>query len=135
MQLHEKISLMRKIKGWSQEKIAEKLNMSINGYSKIERGETDVQLSRLENIARIFGIKLLDLINFDDNKILNFSSSYGDSHDNNFNNYINNQNSKSFEYEIEKMSLIIEHKNQEIFHLRKELEQSEQIINLLKKNS
>jgi len=120
MQLHDKIGLMRKMRGWSQEQIAEKLEMSTNGYSKIERGETDIQLSRLNQITEIFDIELKDLINFDDNKILNFSSSHYESH---FNNYVNTQNSAKLEYEIDKMSLIIDHKNQEIVHMKIEIKQ------------
>jgi transcriptional regulator with XRE-family HTH domain len=58
MQLHEKIGLLRKIKGWSQEEMADKLQMSVHGYANIERGETDVQLSRLEQISQVFGLVL-----------------------------------------------------------------------------
>ena len=39
MKVHEKIRLIRESKHWSQEDMAEKLNMSLNGYVKIERGE------------------------------------------------------------------------------------------------
>lgn len=48
MSVHEKIRLVRQLKGWSQEDVANKLGMSPNGYGSIERGETDVNLSRLE---------------------------------------------------------------------------------------
>jgi transcriptional regulator with XRE-family HTH domain len=34
--------------------MADKLYMSPNGYANIERGETDVQISRLEQIAGYF---------------------------------------------------------------------------------
>ncbi|WP_069471922.1 hypothetical protein [Candidatus Marithrix sp. Canyon 246] len=36
----------------------------MNGYANIERGETDVQVSRLEQIAETFGMGLLELFNF-----------------------------------------------------------------------
>jgi transcriptional regulator with XRE-family HTH domain len=61
MKVHEKIRSMRLSKGWSQEEMANKLNLSLNGYANIERGETDVQVSRLEKIAEVFGIELLEL--------------------------------------------------------------------------
>ena len=54
MELHEKIRSIRKLKGWSQEEIAAKLEMSSNGYGSIERGGTDVNLSRLISIAELF---------------------------------------------------------------------------------
>ncbi len=41
MHIHEKIRFLRQQKGWSQEKMAEKLDMTSNGYAKIERGETE----------------------------------------------------------------------------------------------
>ena len=39
MEIHEKISAIRHLRGWSQEDMAAKLNMSKNGYAKIERGK------------------------------------------------------------------------------------------------
>ncbi|MFI3221996.1 MAG: helix-turn-helix transcriptional regulator, partial [Methylococcaceae bacterium] len=59
---HEKIKFIRQLKGWSQEDMAEKLAMSINGYGSIERGETNVNLSRLEQIAQLFGMELSELV-------------------------------------------------------------------------
>jgi transcriptional regulator with XRE-family HTH domain len=35
---------MRQLKEFSQEDMAEKLGLSLNGYANIERGETDVQM-------------------------------------------------------------------------------------------
>lgn len=64
MNVHEKIKLMRETKEWSQEEMAEKLNMSVSGYSKIERGETNPHISKLEQIAQILGIDLIELISF-----------------------------------------------------------------------
>lgn len=61
MQYHEKLKLFRQLKGWSQEQVAEQLAMSVGGYGAIERGVTDVQVSRLEQIAQLFGIELTDL--------------------------------------------------------------------------
>lgn len=84
MQLSEKIGWMRKVKGWSQEDMAERLGMSLNGYAKIERGETDLPLSRLEKISEIFEINLMDLIGLEDRGIFNIASTNCES----FNNHI-----------------------------------------------
>jgi transcriptional regulator with XRE-family HTH domain len=54
---------MRQQNGWSQEETAAKLNMSTNGYGSIERGDTDVNLSRLKDIASIFGVNVSELFN------------------------------------------------------------------------
>jgi len=70
MKLHEKIRFMRQLQGWSQEDMADKLEMSVSGYAHIERGETDVQLSKLEKIAKAFGVDLLELLTFGEKNII-----------------------------------------------------------------
>ncbi|MFI3194249.1 MAG: helix-turn-helix transcriptional regulator [Methylococcaceae bacterium] len=54
MSVNEKIRLVRETKGWTQEEVAEKLQMSNNGYGDIERGETDIKLSRLLQLSELF---------------------------------------------------------------------------------
>jgi len=65
MKPHENIKFFRLQKQWTQDDLAEKLNMSSNGYGDIERGDTDVTWSRLEQIAQIFEMDVVDLITFD----------------------------------------------------------------------
>lgn len=48
MEVHEKIRFLRESKDWSQEAMAGKLNMSVSGYSKIERGETKIAIPKLK---------------------------------------------------------------------------------------
>lgn len=62
MNINEKIKRLREGKHWSQEEMAQKLNMSKNGYAKIERGETSVSLARLEQVAAVLGIGLCELL-------------------------------------------------------------------------
>jgi transcriptional regulator with XRE-family HTH domain len=73
MPAHEKIRFLRQAKGWTQEEVADKLKMSQNGYGSIERGETDVNLSRLEQIAELFEIKLSELLGMDEKAVFNQS--------------------------------------------------------------
>lgn len=85
VEVHEKIKLLRLTKDWSQEEVAAKLDMSPNGYGSIERGETDVNLSRLKKIAQLFGVEPAAL--FDDGKnIFNFNGNtqYGGQHNQNY---------------------------------------------------
>ena len=60
MKINEKIKHLREGKHWSQEEMAQKLNMSKNGYAKIERGETSASLGRLEQVAAVLGIGLCE---------------------------------------------------------------------------
>lgn len=62
MNINEKIRKFRESKEWSQEQMAEKLNMSLNGYAKIERGETKLYLDKLEQIAQILDLDVVELI-------------------------------------------------------------------------
>ncbi|WP_165010542.1 helix-turn-helix domain-containing protein [Neisseria yangbaofengii] len=62
METHDKIRLMRELRQWSQEDVAEKLEMSAGGYAKIERGETQLSLPRLEQLAAVFRVDVWDLL-------------------------------------------------------------------------
>jgi transcriptional regulator with XRE-family HTH domain len=126
MQLHEKICLLRKIKGWSQEEMADKLQMSVHGYANIERGETDVQLSRLEQISQVLEVELQNLFGMNDRVVFNLTNtSHDQSSQNNFQ-FLMAQ--RELEHELDKARLIIEQQNKEIKYLK-------EIIELMKTQS
>lgn len=66
-----KIKKIRDLKGYTQEYLANKLNMSVTGYGKIERDEVDLPYSRLQQIANAFSLKVEDLVAFDEKHIFN----------------------------------------------------------------
>ena len=70
MKIGNNIRKMRELRSLTQDDMAEKLAMSQNGYSRIERDETDVPFSRLVQIAKALDVELLDLITFDGDKLL-----------------------------------------------------------------
>lgn len=65
------IRIVRLLRNLSQENMAEDLKMSQQGYSKLERGERDIKFSKLDAIARILGLKVEDILSFDDKIIFN----------------------------------------------------------------
>ena len=69
MSVNEKIRKFREAKDWSQEQMADKLNMSLNGYAKIERGESKIYLDKLEQIAQVFDIDVIELMQSDGKNI------------------------------------------------------------------
>ncbi len=71
MSVNEKIRLVREAKGLTQEQMAEKLEISRNSYGEIERGDTDVKLSKLEKIAEQFEMKLSELVDLSDKGTIN----------------------------------------------------------------
>ena len=64
--LGKKIRLLRHQKSWSQEDVAKQLEISIPAFSKIETGITDINLSRLEQIAKLFEMTVVQLLTFND---------------------------------------------------------------------
>lgn len=64
--LGKKIRLLRHQKAWSQEDVAKRLDISIPAFSKIETGITDTNLSRLEQIANLFEMSVVQLLTFND---------------------------------------------------------------------
>ena len=59
----QNIKYLRVQNGWTQNDIANRLGISIPALSKIETGITDVNLSRLEQIAHIYEVTLVQLLN------------------------------------------------------------------------
>jgi transcriptional regulator with XRE-family HTH domain len=54
----QRMSQIREARGWSQEAVAKNLEISSTAYAKIERGETDVPLSRLQAIAKALQVDM-----------------------------------------------------------------------------
>jgi len=63
------IRTLRHQHGWSQEDVANRLGISIPAFSKIETGVTDINLSRLEQIANIFELNVVNLLALDAEEI------------------------------------------------------------------
>lgn len=56
------IRRLRQKKGWTLVQIAEKVKVSVPAFSKIETGPTDINMSRLAQLADIFGVSILDIL-------------------------------------------------------------------------
>ncbi len=56
MKLHEKIFNQRRLKGLSQEELAEKIGVSRQAVSKWETGEALPEITKLKALADIFGV-------------------------------------------------------------------------------
>ena len=68
---HTKIKQIRELKNLTQEYIADRLNLSIRAYSKIEAGETQLTINRLNEISEILEIDPIELLGFDHQQIFN----------------------------------------------------------------
>lgn len=126
METYEKIKMMREMNQWTQEEVAEKLGMSTTGYAKIERGQTNVSVEKLKQIAQIFNINIAQLL--DDNEKLVICS-IGDNHSN-YNNYFG-MNEKLIA-QNEKQQLEIQLKDELLKQKDAEITALKELIELLK---
>lgn len=109
-----KIKQLRIGKQWSRQQVAEKLNISLTAYANIERGETDICITRLEEISELFNIGLSDLLGTE-KATYNFTGTH---------NYCHNvQVNSSHSAELKE------------FLLKKELEKCQLEINFLKEEN
>ncbi|MBS1487611.1 MAG: helix-turn-helix transcriptional regulator [Bacteroidetes bacterium] len=67
----QKIRKLRELRGYSQEYVASKLDMSQNNYSRIELDQVKVNLDRLKDISLVLEIDPIDILNFDERYIFN----------------------------------------------------------------
>jgi transcriptional regulator with XRE-family HTH domain len=63
------IKKLRELKGISRLTIAKKMNMSVSGYSKIERGEIELTVNKFSKIAEIIDHSVYEIMGFDSNNI------------------------------------------------------------------
>lgn len=68
--INEKIRQIRELKNLSQEFIAKELGLSIRAYSKIESGETQLTINRLNEISKILGVTSQEVLGFDANVVI-----------------------------------------------------------------
>lgn len=130
MQIYEKLKVMRILKGWSQEELAEKLGYSINGYARIERGETDINLTKLEKIAKTMGVDLQQLLGLNEGNVFNLAENCNPTHLAQCNILLTETQCV---HELEKAHLLLQERDKEISYLKEENNRLQQIIDLLKK--
>lgn len=74
-QAETKIKQIRELKNFTQEYMAQNLGLSTRAYSKIETGETQLTINRLNEISAILGVQPMEVLGFDDKKVFNFYNS------------------------------------------------------------
>ena len=132
MQLHElqikigkEIKKLRTLNEMTQEQVSEGLHLDRNAYGEIERGKTDIHLSRLVQVANFFEVSIEDLVGSKDKAVFYVAGTSNTQSYNQCNEY-NGVSAEVFtlQHELEKAQLHIE-------HLGKELSNQQKIIQLL----
>ncbi len=134
MSVHENIRFIRRAKGLTQEEMAEKLDMSVNGYGDIERGLSDVKLTRLQQIADLFDVELPDLLE-EGNNHLSLVATYNTGTQHQQNHCIINPGPQEYielKAELDKQRLICAFKDKEIELIKQEINYLKEINQLIK---
>jgi transcriptional regulator with XRE-family HTH domain len=72
--LSARIKKFRVLKNIQRKDIASKLDMTVSGYSKIERGEVDITFGKILQIAKLLDIGFNELMNIEQQEVFNISN-------------------------------------------------------------
>jgi transcriptional regulator with XRE-family HTH domain len=131
MPVHKQLKAVRLLKGWSQEKMAEKLGYSKNGYAKIERGETGVSLAKIERMAKLLDVDFQELAGMKEGNIFNVVENCTHAHTHGNVRYNIVLSETECAHELEKATLLLQERDKQINHLTEENAQLKKIIELL----
>jgi transcriptional regulator with XRE-family HTH domain len=76
MDIGQNIKKLRELKNYTQAYMASQLNMSVSGYCKIEKGQTDITLSKINLIADVLETDMATILNFDAKNVINQHNNY-----------------------------------------------------------
>lgn len=106
--------------------MAEQMQMSKNGYSKLERGESRLSLDRLEQVAAVFKMDVLELMTVNDKGLVyqvnengHNSASYFDSE-------------QAVAAENEKLRLMLQHRDEMLAQKDSEIQVLKDLVVALK---
>lgn len=77
MKIGNKIRKIRELKNISPKDMADRLNISPQGYNRIERDEVSINIERLLEVAGIFEMKPEELLTFDEKMVFNNNDNKG----------------------------------------------------------
>ncbi|MEQ1734241.1 MAG: helix-turn-helix transcriptional regulator [Bacteroidia bacterium] len=73
--ISDSIKKFRELKNITREQMAEELSMSLSGYSKVERGEVDLSITKIYKIASVLQVEVPQILNFDASQVFNLQHS------------------------------------------------------------
>jgi transcriptional regulator with XRE-family HTH domain len=100
MEIGTKIKKIRELKNYTQEYMAEQLNVSQPTYSRFEKDDSDITISQLEKISEILDMKVEDLINFNEKFVFNNYASNNANQAHIINQYMGDNEKKLYEDKI-----------------------------------
>ncbi|KMK52524.1 hypothetical protein RO21_00455 [[Actinobacillus] muris] len=130
-QIRQNIRDIREDKCLTQADMAERLSMSVTGYAKLERGETNISIDRLHRIAKVLEVDIFDLMASNNEGVVVFNHSNDNfSNSTNFSIALGNP---ALEAEIKHLNYIVLAKNELLDAREREIESLKQQISALQK--
>ncbi len=114
MQLGQKIRKLRELKDFTQEYMADKLDISQQAYSLLEKDD-NIPFNRLKQISEVLEVPIEQIIGFDEKFVFN---SYGANSSHIAYQIVNNER-KLYEDKISLLEEILRLKDEEIARLKK----------------
>ncbi len=134
MSVHEKIRFIRRAKGLSQDEMAEKLDMCLNAYGNLERGDSELTISRLEQVAQVFEMSVPDLFGFDEKNVFNANgANHGTQQIQSYCTIAYPADYLQLKIDFEKQTALVLQKDSEIKLLHERIADLNRIIKLLEK--
>lgn len=121
--LREKIKQKRKERGFSQDYMANQLGITTSAYSKIERGETRIDIDRLRQLSETLKTDVIDLLS-DENVVIAYNG------DHSVNGYNATQANHVDEDQRKDWNRMFEHLEGEVTTLR---QKNDQLLKLVEK--
>lgn len=134
MTLGSKIRLLRNMKGLSQENMAAELHMSVAGYSKIEREETDVNFSRLEAICKALDTTLTDLLKLGESAVLIQGNNNTNGYVGHVVNHHSSEDSQQLHQALKQLESAYQSQKQELSELRQAVSRLQNMVEKMKKS-
>ncbi len=104
MAVTDKIRALRELNNWSQEEMAERMNISKSSYSRLERDENKLDLAKLEKLAAIFKIDVAELITKEDKGLVLLIGANSGNHTNYY-----SSSTEGISLEMEKAKMALQH--------------------------
>ncbi len=131
MKINEKIRTLREINNLTQEDMAKQLHMSTTGYANYERGEAKIHFQRLEQIADVLGMSVVDLVSFGEKNSV--FCLVGENTINNAVSVIGSSGNTELAHEVSKLQLQLSHSQEINQRQQQEISQLKEMIELLKR--
>ena len=126
--LKDKIRQLREQHGFTQEQFAAKLNISTSSYARLEMGETQITMEKLDKIAKALGKDILELLDSSNKVSLSASSNNDHSQSHHAQTQTDFYHTQNYFYSNDALSAEVQRLTQELQHSIKIQEQQTLLI-------